>query len=30
MQDNGSWRGPAYTFTNGGIRNYYWENVGRR
>ena len=28
MQDNGSWRGPAYTFTNGGIRNYYWENVG--
>ena len=28
MQDNGSWRGPAYTWTNGGIRNYYWENVG--
>lgn len=28
MQDNGSWHGPAYTFTNGGIRNYYWENVG--
>ncbi len=28
MQDNGSWRGPSYTLTNGGIRNYYWENVG--
>ncbi|MFM2145478.1 MAG: hypothetical protein RL732_314 [Bacteroidota bacterium] len=28
MQDNGSWHGPAYTFTDGGIRNYYWENVG--
>lgn len=28
MQDNGSWRGPAYTWTNSGIRNYYWENVG--
>jgi photosystem II stability/assembly factor-like uncharacterized protein len=28
MQDNGSWRGPAYTWTNGGIRNYYWNNVG--
>jgi hypothetical protein len=28
MQDNGSWLGPAYTWTNGGIRNYYWENVG--
>lgn len=28
MQDNGSWHGPAYTWTNGGIRNYYWENVG--
>lgn len=28
MQDNGSWRGPAYTWTNGGIRNYYWDNVG--
>ncbi len=27
MQDNGSWRGPAYTWTNGGIRNYYWENL---
>jgi photosystem II stability/assembly factor-like uncharacterized protein len=28
MQDNGSWLGPAYTWTNGGIRNYYWSNVG--
>ncbi len=28
MQDNGSWHGPAYTWTNGGIRNYYWNNVG--
>lgn len=28
MQDNGSWLGPSYTWTNGGIRNYYWNNVG--
>ncbi|MGG9964034.1 WD40/YVTN/BNR-like repeat-containing protein [Ferruginibacter sp. SUN106] len=28
MQDNGSWRGPAYTWTNSGIRNFYWNNVG--
>lgn len=28
MQDNGSWRGPAYTWTNAGIRNYFWNNVG--
>jgi photosystem II stability/assembly factor-like uncharacterized protein len=28
MQDNGSWHGPAYTFTNSGIRNYFWNNVG--
>ncbi len=28
MQDNGSWRGPSYTWRNGGIRNYYWDNVG--
>jgi photosystem II stability/assembly factor-like uncharacterized protein len=27
MQDNGSWRGPAYAWKNGGIRNYYWENL---
>ena len=28
MQDNGSWHGPAYTWINSGIRNYYWDNVG--
>lgn len=28
MQDNGSWHGPAYVWVNGGIRNYYWHNVG--
>lgn len=28
MQDNGSWHGPAYTWISGGIRNYYWQNVG--
>ncbi|HMK03464.1 MAG TPA: hypothetical protein VK489_04705, partial [Ferruginibacter sp.] len=28
MQDNGSWHGPAYTWINAGIRNYYWSNVG--
>ncbi len=28
MQDNGSWLGPAYAWTNGGIRNYYWSNIG--
>jgi len=28
MQDNGSWNGPAYSWRNGGIRNYYWNNVG--
>jgi photosystem II stability/assembly factor-like uncharacterized protein len=28
LQDNGSWVGPAYTWTNGGIRNYYWSNIG--
>ena len=27
LQDNGSWRGPAYTWVNGGIRNYYWESL---
>jgi len=27
MQDNGSWRGPAYTYISGGIRNYYWESL---
>jgi photosystem II stability/assembly factor-like uncharacterized protein len=27
LQDNGSWRGPAYTWTNAGIKNYYWESL---
>lgn len=27
MQDNGSWRGPAYTWVSSGIKNYYWENL---
>jgi len=27
MQDNGSWRGPAYVWRAGGIRNSYWEEV---
>lgn len=27
MQDNGSWRGPAYMWTEGGIRNPYWESL---
>ncbi len=25
MQDNGSWRGPGYTWTRGGIVNTYWD-----
>ena len=29
LQDNGSWLGPAYMWRyGGGIRNYYWENIG--
>ena len=28
MQDNGTWHGPAYTWSQGGLRNYYWNNVG--
>ncbi len=28
LQDNGSWRGPAYVWQNGGIRNSYWQGVG--
>lgn len=28
MQDNGSWHGPAYTWINAGIKNYYWDNIG--
>jgi photosystem II stability/assembly factor-like uncharacterized protein len=27
MQDNGSWRGPSYTWVNEGIRNYNWHNL---
>lgn len=27
MQDNGSWRGPAYMWTEAGIRNPYWESL---
>lgn len=27
LQDNGSWRGPAYTWMTGGMRNQYWEAV---
>ena len=27
MQDNGSWRGPSSVWRQGGIRNYYWEEV---
>ncbi len=27
LQDNGSWRGPAYTWIEGGIRNYYWQSL---
>jgi photosystem II stability/assembly factor-like uncharacterized protein len=28
LQDNGSWLGPAYAWTNGGLRNLNWYNVG--
>jgi hypothetical protein len=28
MQDNGTWHGPAYTWINGGLRNFYWNNIG--
>ncbi|MCF8222135.1 MAG: hypothetical protein K9J25_03230 [Bacteroidales bacterium] len=27
MQDNGSWRGPAYTYTRGGIINEFWDFI---
>lgn len=27
LQDNGSWRGPAYVWRAGGIRNSMWEEV---
>lgn len=28
LQDNGSWRGPAAVWSDGGIRNQHWERVG--
>jgi photosystem II stability/assembly factor-like uncharacterized protein len=28
MQDNGSWRGPAYVWSEGGLRNYFWKGIG--
>ena len=27
MQDNGSWRGPAYIWRDQGIRNSYWQEI---
>jgi photosystem II stability/assembly factor-like uncharacterized protein len=27
LQDNGSWRGPAYVWRDGGIINTYWEDL---
>ncbi|MET6991730.1 WD40/YVTN/BNR-like repeat-containing protein [Sediminicola arcticus] len=27
MQDNGSWRGPAYVWKEQGIRNSYWQEI---
>lgn len=27
MQDNGSWVGPAYTWTVGGMRNSFWQEI---
>ena len=27
MQDNGSWKGPAYVWKSGGIRNSYWQEL---
>ena len=27
MQDNGSWRGPAYVLKSQGIRNSYWQEI---
>lgn len=27
MQDNGSWKGPAYVWRRGGIRNSYWDEL---
>ncbi|HEX7182255.1 MAG TPA: hypothetical protein VF756_10455 [Thermoanaerobaculia bacterium] len=28
MQDNGSWRGPAEVWEEGGIRNQHWSKIG--
>ena len=28
MQDNGSWKGPGYTWFAGDIRNLYWQRIG--
>ncbi|MEM9663447.1 MAG: hypothetical protein AAF970_00850, partial [Bacteroidota bacterium] len=28
LQDNGSWKGPAYVWRRGGVRNSYWQEVG--
>ncbi len=28
LQDNGSWRGPAEVWENGGIQNLHWQEVG--
>jgi len=28
LQDNGSWRGPAEVWSNGGILNLHWQEVG--
>ena len=27
MQNNGSWKGPAYVWKSGGIRNAYWQEL---
>ena len=27
LQDNGSWKGPAYTWMNDGLRNYLWQGL---
>lgn len=27
MQDNGSWVGPAYTWSRGGLRNHHWQEL---
>jgi photosystem II stability/assembly factor-like uncharacterized protein len=27
MQDNGTWRGPAYRWQTGGIRNHMWDEI---